>query len=113
MCLKVRQLFACVAHVHSVPPCLPGWIEVYIVTEGLHPCALPQAVPGPHRCSRQMPSTRNPHRKVSQVLLILIGSGMTYCWGEGDCHGPTGMGAEGVQGQRGEEVCVPVCVFVV
>ncbi|KAG7230762.1 hypothetical protein INR49_019576 [Caranx melampygus] len=44
----------------------------------------------------------DPHHKklvVSQVLLILIGSGMTYCQGEGDCHGPTGMGAGGVQGE--------------
>lgn len=29
---------------------------------------------------------------VSQVLLILIGSGMTYCQGEGDCHGSAGTG---------------------
>lgn len=66
---------------------------------------------------RQMLPTRDPRREelvVSQVLLILIGSGMTYCQGEGDCHGPTGMGAEGTQGQR-TEVCVcivDVCVFV-
>lgn len=48
---------------------------------------------------QQMPTSRGPHHKelvVSQVLLILIGSGMTYCQGEGDCHGPTGMGAGGI-----------------
>lgn len=42
---------------------------------------------------------------VSQVLLILIGSGMTYCQGEGDCHGSTGMG-----GWRREE-CLCVRLF--
>lgn len=45
-----------------------------------------------------MPPSQDPHHKelaVSQVLLILIGSGITYCQGEWDCHGPTGMGAGG------------------
>lgn len=48
---------------------------------------------------QQMPPSQDPHHKelvVSQVLLILIGSGMTYCQGEGDCHGPTGMGEGGI-----------------
>lgn len=70
--------------------------------------------PGPPCCCQQMPPSRDPHNKepaVSQVLLILIGSGMTYCRGEGDCHGPTGMGAGGIQGYRRGSVCVFVCVF--
>lgn len=61
---------------------------------------------------RQMLLSRGPRRRrrkelaVSQVLLILIGSGMTYCQGEGDCHGPTGMGAGGgMQGCR-RHLCV-------
>lgn len=51
--------------------------------------------------SRQMPSRWDPRHMeplVSQVPLILIGSGMTYCQGEGDCHGPTGA-----EGWRREE----------
>lgn len=55
--------------------------------------------PASFASSQQMPPRWDPHHMepvVSQVLLILIGSGMTYCQGEGDCHGPTGMGAEGI-----------------
>lgn len=54
--------------------------------------------------------SRGPRRRkelvVSQVLLILIGSGMTYCQGEGDGHGPTGMGAGGMQGMERRHLCM-------
>lgn len=69
------------------------------------------AVPPPHSApfATDASLSRGPGcRKelvVSQVLLILIGSGMTYCRGEGDCHGPTGIGAGGMQGWR-RHLCV-------
>lgn len=56
--------------------------------------------------ANRCPPSQDPHHEelaVSQVLLILIGSGMTYCQGEWDCHGPTGTGAGGVQ-----EACLHV-----
>lgn len=35
---------------------------------------------------------------------------MTYCRGEGDCHGPTGTEAAGIDGLGGVCVCVWACM---
>lgn len=89
--------------------CHPGWIEppaVSIQASSCSPSLRPQSRLALFAVSQQMPPSWDPRHMepvVSQVLLILIGSGMTYCQGEGDCHGPTGMGAEGMWGWRREE----------
>lgn len=83
------------------PPYFPGWIEARLLRKGFTPIFYPRAWPGQPFCNRCLPLgtlTTRSGGVVSQVLLILIGSGMTYCWGEGDCHGPTGMGAGGIDG---------------
>ena len=105
--------FPSVACVCRLPPSSAPCRLKFNHYQGASPLFLPQAWPCLPCCSQQMPPSQDPQHKelaVSQVLLILIGSGMTYCRGEGDCHGPTGMGAGGIQGQRRGNVCLCVCV---
>lgn len=114
-----------VLFIFIVCKCLPTKIgEMDWTSCGFHPgvflLPFPSASGPAGPVWQQMPPSWDPRHMepvVSQVLLILIGSGMTYCQGEGDCHGPTGMGAEGMWGGRNEclseDVCGCVCILLI